>query len=296
MMPNITMGRYSIKDLEKLSRVKAHTIRMWEKRHELLTPSRTGTNIRYYTDDDLRKLLNVSLLNDRGFKISKIAGMSDEEINVEVLALEESAEGAADHVESLILAMTEMDEQRFEKVMSNCILKLGFEETMLQVIQPFLQRVGVLWLIDAVKPGQEHFISNLIRQKVLAAIDGLVPVDNPKSRTVLFFLPEGELHEMGLLFAYYLSKKVGHRSIYLGQSVPFEDVEAVVGHRSPDTIVTGFLSHRNADSIDRYLRKMHHHFPAIKVLYFHSARLQGVTPATGQELVPGLAEMRKALS
>lgn len=290
------MGRYSIKDLEKLSRVKAHTIRMWEKRHELLSPSRTGTNIRYYTDDDLRKLLNVSLLNDRGFKISKIARMTDKEISEEVLALESNAEGAADHVESLILAMTELDEQRFEKVMNSCILKLGFENTMLQVIQPFLQRIGVLWLIDAVKPGQEHFISNLIRQKVLAAIDGLVPEVHPKPRTILFFLPEGELHEMGLLFGHFLAKKLGHRSIYLGQNVPFEDLDAIVQHRSPDTLVTGFLSHQNAEGIDRFLRKLHHHFPKVKVLYFHSSRLEGVTPATGQEYVAGLPELREALS
>ena len=211
------MGNYSIKDLEKLSRVKAHTIRIWEKRYGLLDPARSGTNIRSYTDTDLRKLLNISLLNDNGFKISRIATFNDAAIRSHVLALENSENGAADQVESLILAMTELDEARFEKVIGNCILRSGFEQTMLEVIQPFLQRVGVLWQIDAVKPGQEHFISNLIRQKVISAIDGLPPIKRERAKTILFFLPEGELHELGLLFGHFLARKQGHHSIYLGQ-------------------------------------------------------------------------------
>lgn len=289
------MGSYSIKDLEKLSRVKAHTIRIWEKRYGLLAPERTGTNIRFYSDEDLRKLLNISLLNNNGVKISKVANMSDAQLRAQVLEMQNEHEGITDHVESLILAMTELDEERFEKVMGNCVLRSGFEATMLEVIQPFLQRVGVLWLIDAVKPGQEHFISNLIRQKVISAIDGLVPVKHEKPLTILFFLPEGELHEMGLLFGHYLARKHGHKSIYLGQSVPFEDLAPVVEHRRPDTLVTGFISHQNVQEVNDYLLKLHAQFPGKRTLFFHNPSLIGLNKAAEQQVVPDLIKFKEAI-
>ena len=285
------MGNYSIKDLEKLSRVKAHTIRIWEKRYGLLDPARSGTNIRSYSDTDLRKLLNIALLNDNGFKISRIATFNDAAIRSHVLALENSENGAADQVESLILAMTELDEARFEKVIGNCILRSGFEQTMLEVIQPFLQRVGVLWLIDAVKPGQEHFISSLIRQKVISAIDGLVPINRERPKTILFFLPEGEMHELGLLFAHFLARKHGHHPIYLGQSVPFEDLKAVVEYRKPSVMVTGFLSHQDVSVVNSYLSKLHEHFPAQQVLFFHG-RLEGVKANKGQQMMPDMNALK----
>ena len=291
VLASLTMGNYSIKDLEKLSRVKAHTIRIWEKRYGLLDPARSGTNIRSYSDSDLRKLLNIALLNDNGFKISHIATFDDEAIRAHVTELESSEKGAVDQVESLILAMTEMDEARFEKVMANSILRSGFEHTMLEVIQPFLQRVGVLWLIDAVKPGQEHFISSLLRQKVISAIDGLVPIVRERPKTILFFLPEGELHELGLLFAHYLARKHGHHAIYLGQSVPFEDLMAVVEYRKPSVMVTGFLSHQDVLGVNAYLRKLHEHFPAQQVLFFHG-RLEGVKATKAQRMMPDMYALK----
>ena len=289
------MGNYSIKDLEKLSRVKAHTIRIWEKRYALLEPERTDTNIRSYSDENLRKLLNISFLNNNGFKISKVAKMSEAQIRDQVMAMQEGSNGVTDHVESLILAMTELDEDRFEKVMSSCVLRSGFEATMLEVIQPFLQRVGVLWLIDAVKPGQEHFISNLIRQKVISAIDGVNPEKHPKPLTILFYLPEGELHELGLLFAHYLARKMGHQSIYLGQSVPFDDLAPVVEHRKPDVLVTGFISHQNVQEVNSYLRKLHQHFPKRKLLFFHNPGLIGIEIAKNQFVVPDLDKFKEAI-
>ena len=282
------MGNYSIKDLEKLSRVKAHTIRIWEKRYGLLDPARTDTNIRTYSDADLRKLLNIALLNDNGMKISRIATLKEKEIRDHVLALEGSDQGAADQVENLILAMLELDEARFEKVIGNSVIRSGFERTMLEVIQPFLQRVGVLWLIDAVKPGQEHFITNLIRQKVISAIDGVVPIQHAQPKTILFFLPEGEQHELGLLFGHFLARKHGHQSIYLGQSVPFDDLKAVVDFRHPTVFVTGFLGHQQARVVNAYLQKLHKHFPKQKVLFFHDPKLVGVEPAKGQRWVADL--------
>jgi len=289
------MGNYSIKDLEKLSRVKAHTIRIWEKRYALLEPDRTDTNIRSYSDENLRKLLNISFLNNNGFKISKVAKMSDTQIRDQVLAMQEGDGGITDHVESLILSMTELDEDRFEKVMGSCVLRSGFETTMLEVIQPFLQRVGVLWQIDAVKPGQEHFISNLIRQKVISAIDGVIPEQRSDPLTILFFLPEGELHELGLLFGHYLARKLGHRPIYLGQSVPFDDLAPVVEYRRPDILVTGFISYQNVQDVNAYLKTLHKHFSEPRLLFFHNSGLVGIKPNKNQTVVPDLVHFKEAI-
>ncbi len=277
---NCHMGNYSIKDLEKLSRVKAHTIRIWEKRYALLSPARSDTNIRSYSDEDLRRLLNVSLLNNHGVKISKIAKLTQTQIHEQVQAFEQSQNGPIDQVENLILAMTALDENRFERIMGNCILRLGFGETMLQVIQPFMQRVGVLWQIDAIKPGQEHFISNLVRQKVISAIDSLTAPPRADASTYLFFMPESEYHELGLLFGHYLVRKAGHRSIYLGQSVPFADLEAIVDHSAPDRLVVGFVNGHSVQEAPDYLRKLHSRFPKTLIHYFGNADVQGIPLAT----------------
>ncbi|HMC98065.1 MAG TPA: MerR family transcriptional regulator [Flavobacteriales bacterium] len=287
------MASYTIKELERLSRVKAHTIRIWERRYALLNPGRSGTNIRRYSDEDLRKLLNVSLLNRHGLKISKIAGLSDTQIGEQVLALENGDTGAAAQMESLILAMTELDEARFEKVMSTSILRIGFEETLVQLLQPFLQRVGVLWQIGAVKPGQEHFISNLIRQKTVAAIDGTVMPVREDPRGFVLFLPEGELHELGLLFSSYLLRKWGHRTIYLGQTVPLPYLEATVERHKPDAIITAFVSGRNRKDVIRYLHEVHERLPSLPVLFFSSESLKEIALRPGHKELFSIQDLKE---
>lgn len=265
------MGNYSIRDLEKLSRVKAHTIRIWEKRYGLLRPARSGTNIRSYSDDDLRRLLNIALLNDRGLKISRIARLSDAEMKARILELESLGGAPADLVESLIVATTELDEQRFAQVITGCVLRLGFEQCMFQVLIPFMRRVGMLWQVGALKPGQEHFISNLIRQKVVVAIDGLpAPQDALKGRGAVLFLPEGELHELGLLFACYLVRKQGYRTIYLGQTVPIEDLATVVERCRPEVMIGSIHTMSDPQRIEAYLRLLEKRFPKVRIL-MHAA-------------------------
>lgn len=262
------MGIYSIKDLEKLSRVKAHTIRIWEKRYGLLRPGRSATNIRAYSDDDLRRLLNVSLLNNRGVKISRIARLSEAEMKARILELEHDGGAPADVVESLIVATTGFDEERFGQVMTGCVQRMGFEPCMLQVLIPFMQRVGILWQVGALKPGQEHFVSNLIRQKVIVAIDGLPPPVGKGRKTAVLFLPEDELHELGLLFAHYLVRKRGHRVIYLGQTVPMDDLVAVVAHRRPDVLVSSMHTLADPQRIEAYLRQLEERFPQVRILMY----------------------------
>jgi len=226
------MGAYSIRDLERLSGIKAHTIRIWEKRYGLIEPHRTNTNIRTYCDSELKKLLNVSMLNRSGIKISKIAGFTQEEITDKINQLTNVVSDVESQIEGLTIAMIEFDEIKFERILSRSIIQNGFEKTIIQLIYPFLVKIGLMWQTSAINPAREHFITNLIRQKVIVAIDGQINAVNEDAGKLLFFLPEGEMHEIGILFFAYLAKNRGHQVIYLGQSVPTADIAEMVSVRS----------------------------------------------------------------
>jgi DNA-binding transcriptional MerR regulator len=247
------MGTYTIRELENLSGIKAHTIRIWEKRYKLISPHRTSTNIRTYCDAELKKLLNISILNRKGFKISKIASMSADEINGQINQLSQDVTSAESQIESLTLAMIDFDEFRFEQVLAKTIIQFGFEEAVIRILYPFFTKVGVLWQTGSINPAQEHFISNLIRQKLFTAIDGLISAAKPEGKQFVFFLPEGELHEIGLLFCCYLVKKRGHNTIYLGQSVPLNGLKEVVLMHQVDYLVTAMTSSFKSNDLNLYI-------------------------------------------
>lgn len=207
--------------------VKAHTLRIWEKRYQSLIPHRTDTNIRYYDNEQLRKLLNVSTLLQHGYKISSLMSMSDDKMNGLILSLssEQKTDDLADvHINKLVSAMLAFDEASFDKTCSNVIIRYGLYEAMVRVIYPFLRKTGVLWSTRNVAPAQEHFASNIIKRKIQSAIDGIkVPVGAEKK--FVLFLPPGELHETGLLLSDYLIRNSGACSIYLGQDVPYESLK-----------------------------------------------------------------------
>jgi DNA-binding transcriptional MerR regulator len=249
------MGHYSIKDLEKLSGVKAHTIRIWEKRFNIIKPSRTETNFRYYNDEQLKKLLNISLLNNYGYKISKIACLCESEICKEVEKVASGEKVYDAQIEQLIVSMIAMDEEKFEQHLTILILKDGFEDAMLNVIYPFFDKIGILWQTGNITPAHEHFVSNLIRQKLIVAIDGLLKNTLTDAKSFLLFLPEGELHEIGLLFTNYLLRKHGHRVIYLGQSLPLKDLAHVVRNRKPDYLIT-YITSPIEGGIIQYIKAM----------------------------------------
>jgi MerR family transcriptional regulator, light-induced transcriptional regulator len=255
---------YSIKDLEQLSGIKAHTLRIWEQRYNLLTPKRTDTNIRYYDDADLRLILNVALLNENGFKISKIAKMSCEGISQEVIKLTERSFTYDDQIHALTIAMVELDETRFDKIISTNILKIGFEMTMMNIIYPFLSKIGILWQTGAIHPGQEHFISNLIRQKLIVAIDGQVTSSGGKK--FILYLPQGELHEISLLFSCYILKSSGYRTIYLGQNTPDEDLNAVYEVHKPDYLLTVITTSPNSEDLQEYISSLGSRFKESTIL------------------------------
>jgi MerR family transcriptional regulator, light-induced transcriptional regulator len=270
------MGKYSIKELEQLSGIKAHTIRIWEKRHHLIAPSRTATNIRLYSDDDLKKIINVSVLNNNGIKISRIADMTVDELNRKVLEVSEIKNDATYNTDQLIIAMVDMEEELFEKILNGFILRYGFEKTVVEIIYPFLQKIGILWQTRNITPAHEHFISNLIRQKIIVAIDGL-PIPPKTARKILLFLPEGEMHELGLLFYHYLTRKVGYRTYYLGQNLPHEDLVKIVAIHQPELLITSITS-PTAITIESYFKKLHEDFPRQTILAsgYQLLRYQGI--------------------
>lgn len=249
------MGQYSIKELEKLSGIKAHTIRIWEKRHQIIQPSRTDTNIRFYSDDDLKKIIQVALLNNHGLKISKIAGLSREQLAGHVNDISSTHLQADLHIDQLVLAMIDLDEMMFEKIMADLILRYGFERAITEIVYPFLEKIGILWLTHNITPAQEHFISTLIRQKIIVAIDAL-PLAPPSAPGVLLYLPEQELHELGLLFYCYIVKKMGFRTWYLGQMVPYDDLISICNVHHPQFLICSITSSPSSDNLQAYLNKL----------------------------------------
>lgn len=250
------MRHYSIKDLEKITGIKAHTIRIWEKRYHIVNPERTNTNIRFYNDLDLKRLLNVAILNRYGYKISSIVSMSGEELNNRVVEVTVNETDYTSLIESFLVAMVEYDEVRFEKALNNSIIKIGFESAITNVIYPFLSKVGVLWQTGSVIPGQEHFVTNLIRQKLILAIDSRHAVRKNHPRLFILFLPENEYHELGMLYAHYLLKKYGHNVIYLGANVPLFDVQQLASLKKPDFIVTSVTTSLATGETSEFLEQL----------------------------------------
>jgi DNA-binding transcriptional MerR regulator len=259
------MSVYSISDLEHLSGIKAHTLRIWEQRYNIICPKRTDTNIRFYDDTDLKLVLNISLLKEHGFKISEIARMTVEDMSQEVLSLTDKNLRYSDQIQALTLSMIDLDEERFEKIMATSSLQSGFEQTMINIVYPFLTKIGVLWQTGAISPAQEHFISNLIRQKLIVAIDGQITRRNDSPKYMLF-LPEGELHELSLLFANYLLKARQNRVIYLGQSMPFVDICSAYQIHKPDFLFSVITSVPNSEEVQAYIDRLAHSFPYSRIL------------------------------
>ncbi len=227
------MNAFTIKDLENLSGIKAHTIRIWEQRYNFLKPKRTTTNIRYYTNDELKTVLNIALLNKYGFKISHIDRMQPAEINDRILSLGDVKAVQERVLNELVQEMIDLEMESFEKIINNYIAAKGIERTVLNIIFPFLEKIGVLWQTGHIHPAQEHLVTNVIRQKLIVGIESCVSHLRP-NKTFLLFLPEGEHHELGLLFAYYLLKSRGIKVIYLGANVPVKDVEHIIKLKQPD--------------------------------------------------------------
>ncbi len=260
------MALYTIRDLEKLSGIKAHTIRIWELRYNLIEPGRTETNIRRYSDEDLKRLINVSILNQNGYKISKIALMKEDEISALAAELSASNPSLNTRIENLIAAMLELDESRFFASLDHATAENGFEFTVEQLIFPFLERIGQLWLAGSIYPAQEHFISSLIRQKMIAAIDREMSFPVLPDQRMVFFLSEGETHELGLLYYSYLARKSGLEVIYLGASVPHIDLVKLSQIKPFNYLFTSFITAIGMDALTQRIGELHRDFPGTTIL------------------------------
>ncbi|WP_266362783.1 MerR family transcriptional regulator [Tellurirhabdus rosea] len=260
------MSNYSIKDLEQLSGIKAHTLRIWEQRYNIIAPKRTDTNIRTYDDQDLKLVLNISLLKDHGYKISEISRMTADEMAREVITISDKKLNYPDQIHALTISMIDLDEDRFEKIVSTNILQFGFENTMIHIIYPFLSRIGTLWVTGSIGPAQEHFITNLIRQKIIVAIDGQVSKQRPSAKKYLLYLPEGEMHEISLLFANYIIRARYNKVVYLGQSLPFNELAFACEVHKPDYIFTAITSVPSNHEVQPYIERMSKQFPHSQLL------------------------------
>jgi len=258
---------YSIKDLEQLSGIKAHTLRIWEQRYKIITPGRTKTNIRYYTDEHLKCILNIAILNKNGVKISKIARMTETEISANVSKVSEGNFDIKNQLDALTISMVELDECVFDKIISTHINQTGFEKTMIEVINPFLEKLGSLWLTGSVTPIHEQFITNLIRQKIVAEIDKLCCYSCSCNEKFVVFLPEGEKQELSLLFFHFLLKVRKFSVVYLGNDVSLKDLKFVSQvHPKPDYIFTIINTTPIASPLHQYAEDLASTFPSSKVL------------------------------
>jgi MerR family transcriptional regulator, light-induced transcriptional regulator len=257
---------YSIKDLEKLTGIKAHTIRIWEQRYQLICPNRTKTNIRYYDDVALKLLLNIALLNKNGIKISKIATMTREEIAEHVSTISEIDFDYDTQLDSLTIAIIEMDEYKFDRILSTNIEQVGFERTMMDIIYPFLERLSLLWLTGSINPVQEHFMGYLLRQKVIVAIDKEPFMSGRGVKKFVIYLPEGERQELSLLFMHYLLKARQYQVIYLGQDITLDDLRDACQVHKPEYIFTMLNEPILKSSVQQYVDRLATDFDNAKIL------------------------------
>ncbi|MFA6944814.1 MAG: MerR family transcriptional regulator [Pedobacter sp.] len=254
------MNLFSISQLSQFSGIKPHTIRVWEQRYNALKPERSEGNTRYYDDSQLRRLLNIVSLMENGYKVSHLCSLSDENLFSLILNSRQSGtDKSADYyVNQLISAGMTYDTLHFEKVFSLCLLDYGLKEAYKMVVYPVMERIGLLWAGDMLPSANEHFISNIFRQKLSAEIDSL-PAPDRSSETWLLFLPENEFHELALLYAHFLIRLSGRKLIYLGSNVPLGSLKSAILDTRPENLLM-FLVHydmpdqilKNIESISSY--------------------------------------------
>jgi len=244
---------FTIQDLEILTGIKAHTIRIWEKRYELLNPTRLNRNVRTYAITDLQKILNVSLLYKSGYKISKISKLSDNQIADETKAFALSDFSNTYEINSLIICMYTFDQNLFHEIYDQQIEKITFREIFTNTYIPLLTHLGLLWQTDSIKPAHEHFVSNLIYQKIALNI-AKIPVNKKSNNPInVLFLPYGEIHELGLLFLNYYLKLVGEEVIYLGKSIPFDNLFYLNSQIKNITWITYFMIDKTVEEKDEFI-------------------------------------------
>ena len=245
---------FSIKDLENISGIKAHTIRIWEKRYNVLEPMRSDTNIRYYNLVNLQKLLNITLLHEHGYKISRIAKFTEQQIPEAVREIISVKSVKSHAISSFKMAMINFDQSLFTKTYDTLLSEKSFREVFYEVFIPLMNEIGLLWQSDTITPAHEHFISYLIKQKLLInteKLQVLQPTNDDK--VFVLYLPSNEIHELGLMYLNYEVLHHGYRSIYLGESIPLDNLKDLKKYFNKVTFVSYLTVEPNKEEINPYI-------------------------------------------
>ena len=253
---NNIKSTFSIKDLENLTGIKAHTIRIWEKRYNLLQPERTDTNIRSYSLVNLQKLLNISYLNNNGYKISKIASLDGSEIPKLVNEVAQNDHTGNQANNAFKLAMLNFDQKLFYDTYNTLIKDKTFLEMFYEDFIPLLTEIGMLWQTNTISPAHEHFLTSLLRQKILINTEKIQSLNNQRSNKVfVLYLPSNEVHELALMILNYQIIASGHKSIFLGQSVPLESLTDLLKYYDDITFLSYFTVQPDKDKIADYIQE-----------------------------------------
>jgi DNA-binding transcriptional MerR regulator len=259
------MEYFTIRDIENLCDIRAHTLRIWEQRYDLFKAKRKESRHRIYDNEDLKELLRISFLYHNGYKISAIAGMTTAQIQHLVEKLDIVDKNPESFVHQLIEAGIDFDKEKLEKIINNLIVRVGFERCIIAVFYPLLQRIGLLWMTNNVIPAQEHFVSHIIRKKLILAIDGL-KVDSSANNEILVFTPTGEQHEIPLLIADYFLKKYNNRTIYFGVNVAVDTLDYYLQYHIATHLYTHILTHLGNEKMNNYVIGLCKKFPDKKIM------------------------------
>jgi DNA-binding transcriptional MerR regulator len=290
------MVGYSIKDLENLSGLKAHTLRIWEKRYGIIKPQRTETNIRYYGDEDLQKILNISLLNRKGIKISKIAGMTNEELKQKVAEITEVGSEFQDQVDSMMMAIFELNESKFNIILDHHIQSEGFETTMHHIVYPLLDKLSTMWIAGSVKRVHETFVINIIKRKIIVAIDKIKKPDSHNVPRFLIYLPENESHELSLLFLHFILSKYGAEVLNMGSNVSLIDILEAKNIYHPDYIFTIFNDSFAESPLQPYIQQLAQNSTETRILIsgFQTVN-QNLSLPPNVQIIPGIENIKSLL-
>ena len=260
------MNRFTIKDIENLSAIKAHTWRIWEQRYNIAIPQRKESNHRFYDNENLKQILRISYLYRSGIKISKIAKLTPEEMKQMALRNLSKDDTNEFYIKEMIEASLDFDEERFERNFIEAINGLGIEETIINVFYSYQERIGMLWLTDHVIPAQEHFTSNIIRQKIIAAIDRLGPLFATENSPIALYTPEEEHHEIPLLFIHYLLKKNGNKAIYFGKNISLRVLKGYSENVNITRLLFHLVTNLTNKEPDKYVRQVSKQFPHTQII------------------------------
>ena len=285
------MNHFTIKDIENLSGIKAHTLRIWEQRYQLFIPKRKESKHRYYDNEDLKHILRISQLYHNGVKISKIAQLPASSIRSMAMEQPLGKQNIDGYIHRLIEASIDFDEDRFEELFAQSLKQFGLEATIIDVMYAFLERIGLLWLTDHVIPAQEHFASNIIKRKIISALDALKTKPSPNADTYVLFTPQGEQHEIPLLLNHYLMKASGKKCVYMGVDVPFNDLETYVTMKSPNYLFFHAITNLYEETIDDLLKHLKQKFSNQEIIMSGPLTKEVTQSIPGVTLLKSMTDM-----